>query len=312
MKTFTTSQQNKLNQNVTPYVMAVKIVLVNGLVIGLTDLDHTINVDGVSYSPQQRLTEISQVTETIGTSIGEIKIAGVLHLLVSGQELLAGMWNHAEVTVFMFDPNERSDQHILKFGWIGEHTTSDLIFTTEIRDLKQALNQQVGRKLLSLCDANVFDSRCGASLGTVDTDGAFLHSGEVVSVTSQSEFVCTIETDLQSSRNEVSAWYDLGFVTWQTGGNARTAIGSDGISKTFNLFRQARNHTWSSPNHTIQLIYGMVFEIAEGDTFYIYPGCNKRGVGGHCQTKFFRYPTGFRGHEFVPTEDLLNQVPKGL
>lgn len=136
------------------------------------------------------------------------------------------------------------------------------------------------------------------TIGNTTTDGsamftartAWTRSGIVATVTDTSVFTATI-----TEPRAVDDWFNLGLLTWETGANNGRSI-------------EVRD--WVSATSTVTLYEAMPNEVAAGDRFRIYPGCNRSGdtTTGHCQTRFANI-VNFRGIPFLPGNDYLLQTP---
>ena len=87
-------------------------------------------------------------------------------------------------------------------------------------------------------------------------------------------------------------WFKTGHLIWKTGLNT-------GISMEVK--------SWSSSTKEIILFLEMPFDIANGDRFWVYPGCQKR-ILDDCRDKFDNV-LNFRGEPNVPGTDQLMKVP---
>lgn len=89
-----------------------------------------------------------------------------------------------------------------------------------------------------------------------------------------------------------SEWFKGGQLKWTSGLN-------DGVAMEVK--------SWDPGTKEIILFLEMPFDIAAGDTFDIYPGCQKRFTED-CKTKFVN-GDNFRGEPYVPGTDHLLRVP---
>ncbi len=133
------------------------------------------------------------------------------------------------------------------------------------------LNQMMPRNLYqSSCRHQLFDSYCGLSASS------FAKSGTALAGSTQSVLVATPPTP------SGSASYQLGRLVMTSGANSgiqRLIALWDGVSK-------------------FQFLYPLPFPIAAGDTFTVYPGCDKSlgasGCGGFANT------LNFGGEPYIP------------
>jgi uncharacterized phage protein (TIGR02218 family) len=105
-------------------------------------------------------------------------------------------------------------------------------------------------------------------------------------VTDNADFVDT-------SRTEATGTFNYGKLTWTTGSN-------NGVSM------EVKN--WDNPSQTFSLWLPMPNAIQAGDTYSVYPGCDKRFTT--CQTTF-NNTVNFGGFPYVPGVGNILQYPSG-
>ncbi len=88
--------------------------------------------------------------------------------------------------------------------------------------------------------------------------------------------------------------YNFGQIKWLTG---------------LNLGRAMEVKRWDASTREIVLFLAMPDSIAIGDTFDIFPGCNKAIADCH---GFYDNILNFRGEPHVPGQDELNQYPDAV
>ncbi len=86
--------------------------------------------------------------------------------------------------------------------------------------------------------------------------------------------------------------YDLGNFKWLTGANKDVAM---------------EVKTWVDSTGTVTLFMPMPFDIAVGDEFEIFPGCNKSTA--RCGSSLFDNIVNYRGLPFIPGNDDLQRYP---
>jgi hypothetical protein len=96
-------------------------------------------------------------------AVDNLDVEGVLdHEQISEQDLRAGLFDHAEVHVFLVNWADLSQGKLrLRRGWFGEvHLTDQGLFRTELRGLTQALSVRIGELYSPECRADLGDHRC--------------------------------------------------------------------------------------------------------------------------------------------------------
>jgi uncharacterized phage protein (TIGR02218 family) len=123
------------------------------------------------------------------------------------------------------------------------------------------------------CLNTVYDPACGRSRA------AFTVTGAATVGSSQARTV------FGHALAQAAGWFDLGVVTFTSGANA-------GISRT------VKQHTSAQ----LKVLQPLPFPVQAGDTFAVYPGCDK--TVGTCMTKFNNVDR-FRGHPYIPVPETV-------
>ena len=137
----------------------------DGMVIGLTDHDNQLQVDGVDYSPGAAI-EAGQFTQTAGLRPGRGAAAGGLASdAITDADLDAGLWDRTEIDVFRADWSAPQLGAVLVWtGYLAELTrTRNGSYEAELVSRKADLERPVGRVLQRRCDAVLGDARCGVT-----------------------------------------------------------------------------------------------------------------------------------------------------
>ena len=235
--------------------------------------------------------------------IGSCEISGVSHdtlgrfrTQLRSSDLRAGVFDGADTTLFLVDVEDPTEITILMRGRIsGVNVTRDGSFSLQIEDWTHLLQQRVNILTQAECRADLGDGDCQVPI----TSPTWFKSGRVTAIESQTiagvedpsypfqVFRVSITTD-RPEENEAD-WFSLGMIYWRSGANAGfTSEVSDG------------------DRNRIRLVYPAAYEIRVGDTFQIYPGCDKRFIGS-CRDKF-NNQANFRGEPLLPGTDVVSQV----
>lgn len=117
-----------------------------------------------------------------------------------------------------------------------------------VNDFRELLDIAMPRNLYqSGCRFTLFDTGCTLSAA------AFVVAGTVVDINANGN-------EITANLTDATGYYDLGRLVMTSGDN--TGFG-----------RQVRS--WTLATHVIKIIAPFFFDVAIGDTFNIYPGCNK-------------------------------------
>ena len=267
--------QTHLAGSVHTLVTCWKITRTDSTVKAFTDHVADLVVDAVTYLSASGYTS-SPIRSTADMAVDNLDIFCVLDAAgVTDAELLAGLYDYAEVEIFMVNYSDLADGIIdQKKGWIGNITQVDEMFTAEFRGMTQALQQSIGELRSIGCRAEVGDTRCGVSLG------GFTQTGTLTGMTDRANFA-------DSGRSEADDYFNGGLLTW-TGGN------NSGLTMEVKDFANAGG--------TFQLQEKMPYAIQVGDTYSVYAGCDKSFAV--CKATFSNV-VNFRGEPHVPGQDQI-------
>ena len=139
--------------------------------IGVTEHDRVLSVDGVDYEPGGALTA-GQVSSSSGLAPGQAEAAGALSSeAISEADISAGLWDRARVDVFRVDWSNTALKVHVWSGWFTEVTRGELGFEAELVSLKTDLERPVGRVYSRRCSAVLGDAQCGVDLDNPDFAG---------------------------------------------------------------------------------------------------------------------------------------------
>jgi uncharacterized phage protein (TIGR02218 family) len=188
---------------------------------------------------------------------GALQRQGDLHLDVSVADLESGLLDSAEVTTFLVNWQNPDDfQDVMRHGSLGEvFRTSEGHYRSEVRGITQQLQQTIGRTCGDKCDVAEFgDARCKFNVASATA------SGLVTNVASRRRFDSTL---VPGSFVVTTPNFRTGKLSWLTGENAgfvsRVKVDNvDGVLGKIELEEEAP------------------FDIEDGDTFNLAPGCDRR------------------------------------
>lgn len=291
-------------KNVTPQLLALmasrqfyyatlfKFTLRGGTVLRYTDGDRNITMDGDVYEAggydgvlvnagDNRVSmswhiglQVDTVTFDVAPRGGAV--AGVPWL----QALRLGAFDGAEVEIlyaFMPTYGDTSVGGVVAFtGLVAEVTANRAVATFEVNSHLELLDKNMPRNLFQPgCTNTLFDTGCALLKAAYTKTSAALTAATT--------------TSFRASTNlpEAAGYYTLGVVTFTSGANA-------GFS------RAVKAHTKAGSQSTFTLLSPLPAAPANGDTFTIYPGCDK--TQATCQAKFANL-ANFRGYPYVPENE---------
>lgn len=161
----------RLASGVTRTCLCWKLSRADGTVIGVTDHDRVLYVDGVQYDPGAALAA-GTLTTSVSMKPGQASAGGALSSdAISENDLGAGLWDGARVDVLRVDWSESADFVHVWSGRFSEITHGQLGFEAELVSLKADFERPVGRIFSRRCDAVLGDARCGVDLDNPDFAG---------------------------------------------------------------------------------------------------------------------------------------------
>lgn len=255
----------------------------DGVVLGFTDHDRDLVVDGVTCRADTGMTARA-LQQTTGLSVDNSEAVGALSdAAVTEADLLAGRFDGAEVRSFLVNwanPEERVEQFR---GTFGEIQRAGGAFRAELRGLSEALNQPQGLVYHPGCSAVLGDSRCRFNLATpgyaVERAIETVEDGRVFAFATFGGFE--------------DRWFEHGRVEVLSG----DAAGLVGVVKIDRIEGAGRRiELWQSIGAPLQ----------DGDMIRIEAGCSK--LAEICRGKFANF-LNFRGFPHIPGEDWLASYP---
>lgn len=293
MKQASTALTNLLTTGQFMYAALFQISLVNGGNLYYTSHENDILWNGNTYSAGgitgpyfDQEGNKAKMTQSIGLSAQQFQVTVMPGAAtINGQSFLSavrqGVFDGAEITwsgaYWAQGTNENPLVPVAPVGVVpkmvtriaeGDVARSCFVFTGN--DHLELLNQNMPRNLYqSGCNNTLYDSGCTLNKALYGINGS-------VSAGSSA-------TQINAILSQATGYFDLGLITFTSGI-------LNGVS------RSVRAYIQGSPS-TFSLIPPFPIAPATGDTFTIYPGCDR--TRPTCQGKFNNL-TNFRGFPFIP------------
>jgi uncharacterized phage protein (TIGR02218 family) len=284
MKSISTALQSHLDGELTTLAYLVKITRVDGVVTGFTTFDRDLVLDGVTYKADGAFTP-SAIASVSGLATDNMEITGMLTSDdVTEGDIVGGLYDHARVDIYACNWSDVTQGTVqLRRGWLGEIGTavsSDKQghYVAELRGLHDLLQRPIGAYYTPECRYDLGDASC-----TIDV--------ALLTVTGAANGVIDLANFVDWSRTEASGLFNYGKLTWISGAN-------NGLSM------EVKNY--DADSQTITLWLPMPHAIASGDTYSVYPGCDKRFAT--CRAKFSN-AVNFGGFPYVPGVGNILQYP---
>lgn len=273
MKTLSLALQSHLESEVQTLAHCWKLTRRDSTVMGFTNHDRDLLIDGVNYAAATGFTPTS-IDSQATLAVDNLDVEGMLASgSITEADILAGKYDFAEIEIFAINYMDGAMGKIaLRRGWLGEVEMRESRFIAEVRGLTQKLSQNIGQLYSPLCRAMLGDARCGVNLA------AHTVTGTITAVASPSQ--CS-----DTARSEEDGTFDYGLITFISGQNN----GLSGEVKTF-------------LNQQFTLALPMPYPIAVGESYTLVKGCDKTITT--CATRY-NNAVNFRGEPHVPGLDKM-------
>ncbi|NVO22828.1 DUF2163 domain-containing protein [Donghicola mangrovi] len=267
---------------ITTVCQAWAIERLDGVALGFTDHDCSLEFDGITFRPQGGMTATA-LEQTTGLAVNNAEAVGVLSDVgLTEADIGAGLFDGARLTAWQVNWADPTQREITFRGRLGDIQYADGQFITEIRGLTDALNQPRGRSYQKGCSVLLGDACCG-----VDLDQAlFRLEGTLTGI--EDARVLTVSTDGLHD----SGWFTRGSVLIGAGGYPlKGAIKSDKVNG------DARRIELWEPLSSVPVI---------GEVVVLFAGCDKRF--DTCRYKFLN-AQNFMGFPDIPGDDWMLRYP---
>ncbi len=272
--------QTHLETRETTLAWCWRITRLDGVVLGFTNHDRTLSFDSTDFEASTGFLG-TEIESQLGMSVDNMDVYGAVDSvkIVEG-DIEAGLFDAAEIEVFLVNWSDVSQRVMMKKGNLGEVKRGKVMFQTEVRGISSQLQQVKGRVYQYSCDALLGDSRCakGGLSGP-----SFTGTGTVADTNGYSSLSAT---GLGSYSNN---WFTRGKITFTSGLN-------NGVA------REIKSHFNTDGVTSVSLWEPLPFELSPGDTFTIRAGCDK--TFKMCKAKFAN-ANNFRGFPHIPGGDTV-------
>lgn len=251
----------------------------DGVVLGFTDHDRDLTFDGVTFEAEAGFDATAAEMAT-GLSVDSHAVTGALRSeSINEEDLMRGLYDSAEVTLWLVDWQDVTSRLLVSRGFIGEVRRQGAHLEVEVVGLAERLNQPHGRAYLSGCDARLGDGRCGIDL----TASAWRGQAVVTAVLAPQRY------RVSGLEGLPSGFFAQGAATWAGGANAGLA-----------------GHVKHHGPDTLELWLAPPAVVETGDTLDVTAGCDK--AAETCRAKFSNF-RNFRGFPHMPGDDWAAGYP---
>jgi uncharacterized phage protein (TIGR02218 family) len=256
-----------------------RVELKSGEVLGFTDHDRDLVINGVTYEAEAGFAA-TEIESSLGLSVDNLEATGALSsTALSEARLAAGDFDNAAVELWRVNWQAPAQRVLLKRGAVGEVTRGRGIFTAELRGLSHVLNQPRGRLFQQGCDAVLGDAQCGVDLANPDVSATVqvnaCRERRIIEVSGATAFA--------------AGFFAHGTLAFTTGANA----GRGG---------QIKFHRVTGAAVTVELWQPLLADAQAGDRLVLRAGCDKQF--STCRLKFGN-AVNFRGFPHMPGDDFV-------
>ena len=284
MRTLPTTFASHLASGATTLCNCWKITRKDGSVQGFTDHDKALTFSNVTFEAETGFIGTENIAR-IGLAVDNIEVHAALSSgRLQESDLINGLYDNAEVEVYLVNW-QAPDEHVLMTkGNIGEVRRGQLSFMAEIRGLAHHLQQPQGRMFQSRCDAELGDGRCQVQLNNATYTATATLQHIDAEQTLQTNELPTYSTN----------WFKGGQLEWLSGLNQGA------------VFEVKAHQTLTDQTSVLKLWQKINTAPAVGDQFKLTAGCDK--LFQTCQTKFANQ-LNFRGFPHIPGNDFILSTP---
>lgn len=277
MKPVSTAMAAHLDGDLTSLVTCWRLQRTDGVQMFFTDFDADLLIDGNWYAADKGYSRTA-IANSDSFTVDNLDIIGYLSAeAITEVDLLAGLYDHAEIHIFMVNWQDLSMGSIpLRKGWLGELSLIDGQFTAELRGLGQSLLTEIGEVYGPTCRVDLGDAAC-----RIET-AALIHSDQVAEAISRHEFTLL---DYAGDDGVLAG----GVLTFTSGLNAG---------------RSVEVSDWQQTPRQVTLFLAAAFEIEPGDSVTVIRGCDKSFAT--CRDVFANQ-INFRGFPHIPGTDALTE-----
>lgn len=270
--------QAMLDSGVTTLCHGWRVTRRDGHVLGFTDHDRDLVVDGQSFVAGSGI-QGSESVLAQGLGVTGLELSGALGAATLEEaDLVAGHYDGARVDQLLIDWSDPANHMLLRRGTIGEVRREGGAFVAELRGPADALNETRGRLFGALCDADFGDARCG-----VDLDRPERRAGAVVT---------EVRGALLLAVDGIDGYEDGTFTDGR-------AVFSGGANAGF--VTEVKHHAAG----TLQLWQRPPAPVSTGDAVTMIAGCDKRF--STCRDRFAN-TVNFRGFPHMPGNDFVVSI----
>ncbi len=161
MREFSPEFQVHIDRETTTLCWAWKLTRQDGAVLGFTDHDRDIDVDGTTYQAASGFSP-SDIDARLGFALDNSSVQGLLSSdVITGADIRAGLYDSARVEINRVNWAQPSEYGLIWSGKLGDINIRDGQYEAELVGRAAVLERTTGRVFAKSCDASFADIRCG-------------------------------------------------------------------------------------------------------------------------------------------------------
>jgi len=273
MKTISTALRTAISNGTIATFVKITRTGSPAVILGYTDHDKIITIDGISYKPSPSLQRISMNLRN-NAEVSNQEFLGAWTIDLDEDDLMNGLYDDASIDVFRADYTANytgspvPDTIIVFRGTLGMIQWTEDGFRADVHSLMRQLQRQIGATYTAKCRHQLFSQNSPVLLGACTLNAATYTDTSTVSSGSPEPTKIKFVIDTPTGSPIPSdGWYANGELTWTSGLNS-------GASYTIKSYI----------SNVVTLFLPTVFTITAGDTFTIKAGCDK--TFATCKNKF--------------------------
>ncbi|QDG74459.1 DUF2163 domain-containing protein [Labrenzia sp. PHM005] len=277
MKSVPPPMQANLDSRATTHCRLWRVERRDGAVFGFTDHDRPLTLDSLTYEAASGFTATS-IETSLGLGVDNLDVEGALSSSTfTEDDIVRGLWDDADIEVWLADWTDPSNRLLLRKGNIGEITRGPTAFLAELRGLAHRLGQTYGRQFDRTCSWELGDARCKVALAGWTFSGAVVEGFDLLSFTAS------------GLDDKDDGLFRHGLLTWNSGGNSGRQM-------------EIKRHSNALGTVTFELSLLMADSIETGDAFSVQAGCDKSF--STCKARFLN-GANFGGFPHIPGNQVI-------
>ena len=176
MRDFSPDFKTHIAQECTTLCWAWKLTRKDSLVLGFTDHDRALIIDGQSYLAASGFSP-TDIEQRLGFSLDNSSVLGALSSdQITKEDVEAGLYGGAEIEIFRVNWQNPDEYGLIWSGHLGDITLKDGQFEGELVGNGAVLDRSTGRVFSRQCDTEFGGVKCGEDIASYPADTTCPHT----------------------------------------------------------------------------------------------------------------------------------------